>query len=43
MKNLINNIEDIDDNFQFLGNHFYNNSILVVSFYFYPINDQTTD
>ena len=39
MKNLINNIENIDDYFQFLGNHFYNNSILVVSFYFYPINE----
>jgi hypothetical protein len=38
MKNPINNSENIDDYFQFLGNHFYNNSIHVVSFYFYPIN-----
>jgi hypothetical protein len=28
----------IGDYFQFLGNHFYNSSVLVVSFYFYPIN-----
>ena len=40
MKNPINNSENIDDYFQFLGNHFYNNSIHVVSIL---LINQTTD